>query len=74
MGDAAGKTAFYSNAEDYWREVPPTVDGMLGGYGSISSIDINGSKNFLLKFLGVRHFILAFIDLGPVLIDLGPFF
>jgi len=53
MADA-GETSFYSNAVDYWRDVPPTVDGMLGGYGSISSIDINGSKGFLRKFLGVR--------------------
>ncbi|XP_036385165.1 N-terminal Xaa-Pro-Lys N-methyltransferase 1 [Megalops cyprinoides] len=44
--------AFYSKAERYWQEIPPTVDGMLGGYGSISSIDINGSKKFLQKFLG----------------------
>lgn len=56
MGDIARNEAtFYSNAEDYWREVPPTVDGMLGGYGSISNIDINGSKAFLQKFLGVRN-------------------
>lgn len=56
MGDIAeDETTFYSNAEDYWREVPPTVDGMLGGYGSISNIDINGSKAFLKKFLGVRN-------------------
>ncbi|XP_031143174.1 N-terminal Xaa-Pro-Lys N-methyltransferase 1 [Sander lucioperca] len=53
MGDITEvETRFYSKAEDYWREVPPTVDGMLGGYGSISSIDINGSKAFLQKFLG----------------------
>lgn len=56
MGDIAeDETSFYTNAEDYWKEVPPTVDGMLGGYGSISSIDINGSKAFLQKFLGVRN-------------------
>ncbi|XP_028274478.1 N-terminal Xaa-Pro-Lys N-methyltransferase 1 isoform X2 [Parambassis ranga] len=53
MGDIAeDETTFYSNAKDYWKEIPPTVDGMLGGYGSISSIDINGSKAFLQKFLG----------------------
>ncbi|XP_041828449.1 N-terminal Xaa-Pro-Lys N-methyltransferase 1 isoform X5 [Melanotaenia boesemani] len=53
MGDIAeNETRFYSNAEDYWKEVSPTVDGMLGGYGSISSTDINGSKAFLKKFLG----------------------
>lgn len=53
MGDiVANEKTFYSNAEVYWREAPPTVDGMLGGYGSISNIDINGSKAFLLKYLG----------------------
>ncbi|KAM9840893.1 N-terminal Xaa-Pro-Lys N-methyltransferase 1 [Aulostomus maculatus] len=53
MGDKVeNEASFYSNAEDYWREVPATVDGMLGGYGSISSIDISGSKAFLQKFLG----------------------
>ncbi|KAI1882356.1 hypothetical protein AGOR_G00249840 [Albula goreensis] len=46
------ESAFYSKAEQYWQEVPPTVDGMLGGYGNISSIDISGSKKFLQKFLG----------------------
>lgn len=56
MGDIVeDQASFYSNAEDYWKEVAPTVDGMLGGYGSISSIDINGSKAFLKKFLGVRR-------------------
>lgn len=55
MGDIAeDETTFYSNAEGYWKEVPPTVDGMLGGYGSISSIDLSGSKTFLQRFLGVR--------------------
>lgn len=55
MGDIAeDEASFYSNAEDYWRDVPPTVDGMLGGYGSISSIDISGSRAFLKNFLGVR--------------------
>ncbi|CAB1424711.1 unnamed protein product [Pleuronectes platessa] len=53
MGDVAqDETSFYSNAEGYWRDVSPTVDGMLGGYGRISNIDINGSKLFLHKFLG----------------------
>ncbi|XP_042333741.1 N-terminal Xaa-Pro-Lys N-methyltransferase 1 [Sceloporus undulatus] len=42
---------FYSKAEKYWKDIPPTVDGMLGGYGHISSIDINSSRKFLLRFL-----------------------
>ncbi|XP_077334567.1 N-terminal Xaa-Pro-Lys N-methyltransferase 1 isoform X1 [Lithobates pipiens] len=45
------ETRFYCNAKKYWKNVPPTVDGMLGGYGHISSIDISGSKKFLQRFL-----------------------
>lgn len=42
---------FYSKAKKYWKDVPATVDGMLGGYGHISSIDINSSRKFLQRFL-----------------------
>ncbi|XP_066569276.1 N-terminal Xaa-Pro-Lys N-methyltransferase 1 isoform X2 [Amia ocellicauda] len=53
MGDVVeDESTFYSKAERYWQEVPPTVDGMLGGYGSISNIDINGSRRFLKRYLG----------------------
>lgn len=44
---------FYSKAKTYWKEVPPTVDGMLGGYGHISTIDISSSRKFLQRFLRV---------------------
>lgn len=44
---------FYSKAKTYWKEVPPTVDGMLGGYGHISAIDISSSRKFLQRFLRV---------------------
>lgn len=67
MGDIKhDETNFYSNAEDYWREIPATVDGMLGGYGSISSIDINGSKTFLKKFLGVSESNRTHVHLGVI--------
>lgn len=56
MDDLFGEeSVFYTKAEDYWKHIPPTVDGMLGGYGSISNIDITGSKKFLQKFLGVSE-------------------
>nr|XP_056716554.1 N-terminal Xaa-Pro-Lys N-methyltransferase 1 [Euleptes europaea] len=42
---------FYSKAEKYWKDIPATVDGMLGGYGHISNIDINSSRKFLLRFI-----------------------
>ncbi|KAF3848688.1 hypothetical protein F7725_015185 [Dissostichus mawsoni] len=40
----------------------PTVDGMLGGYGSISNIDLNGSKAFLQKFLGSGRYDVIWIQ------------
>lgn len=42
-----GKGAFYEDAVQYWSQVPATVDGMLGGYGFISKVDIQGSNMFL---------------------------
>ncbi|XP_035895842.1 N-terminal Xaa-Pro-Lys N-methyltransferase 1 [Anopheles stephensi] len=46
----ADSESYYNNAKKYWSNVSPTVDGMLGGFGSISFIDIRGSEQFL-KFL-----------------------
>ena len=37
----------YSHASQYWSKVPPTVNGMLGGFSKISPTDICGSENFL---------------------------
>ena len=33
----------------YWASIPPTVDGMLGGFPQVSRIDLRGSLNFLTK-------------------------
>ncbi|XP_059048468.1 N-terminal Xaa-Pro-Lys N-methyltransferase 1-like [Achroia grisella] len=40
---------FYKKAACYWANVPATIDGVLGGFGYISDIDINGSRDFLNK-------------------------
>ncbi|XP_013386213.1 N-terminal Xaa-Pro-Lys N-methyltransferase 1-B-like [Lingula anatina] len=42
---------FYQDADKYWKEVPATVDGMLGGFAHISNTDINGSTKFLRQFI-----------------------
>ncbi|CCX33158.1 alpha-N-methyltransferase NTM1 [Pyronema domesticum] len=34
---------------DYWNSVDATPNGMLGGFESISRVDIQGSKNFFAK-------------------------
>lgn len=41
------KETFYTEAVKYWDKIPPTVDGMLGGFGFTSQTDIQGSKAFL---------------------------
>ena len=45
---------FYGDAEKYWGGVPATVNGMLGGYGHISTIDTSGSLAFMGSRLEVR--------------------
>ncbi|XP_066294234.1 N-terminal Xaa-Pro-Lys N-methyltransferase 1-like [Branchiostoma lanceolatum] len=44
-------TQFYGDAESYWKEIPATVDGMLGGYSKVDKVDIKGSKKFLQEFI-----------------------
>lgn len=45
------KSSWYGQAADYWKNIPATVNGMLGGYASISMTDTTHSKRFLTKFL-----------------------
>ncbi|KAF2364884.1 Alpha-N-methyltransferase NTM1, partial [Trinorchestia longiramus] len=40
----------YGQASLYWKAVPATVNGMLGGFAHISSTDINGSSA-LIKWI-----------------------
>lgn len=37
----------YKKSLEYWADIPPTVDGVLGGFGFISDVDIDGSSRFL---------------------------
>lgn len=46
---------FYSRGASYWASIPATVDGVLGGYGHISQIDIDGSKEFLEEILAFEN-------------------
>lgn len=38
---------FYENAQKYWSNVSPTIDGMLGGLSVVSPTDIQSSSQFL---------------------------
>lgn len=49
---------WYENAYDFWEETSetnPTIDGMLGGFASISDIDLKGSQSFLQHVLSITH-------------------
>lgn len=46
-----GMKEVHKNAAKYWANVPATIDGVLGGYGHITDIDIDGSKLFLNHIL-----------------------
>ena len=41
----------------YWSSIPPTVNGMLGGFPQISQIDLRGSASFLTKVRRLLGFI-----------------
>jgi SAM-dependent methyltransferase len=39
--------SWYGAAISYWSSVPATVDGVLGGYGRVSPLDLTESASFL---------------------------
>lgn len=45
---------YYQDARKYWSRIAPTVDGMLGGFGSISFTDIRGSDQFLKNLFKMK--------------------
>lgn len=45
---------FYKNGAKYWAKVPASVNGVLGGFGHISDIDIDGSRTFLNHLLSLE--------------------
>mmetsp|Transcript_18555 Transcript_18555/g.28854 ORF Transcript_18555/g.28854 Transcript_18555/m.28854 type:complete len:293 (-) Transcript_18555:49-927(-) len=75
--DAASKTQdvnksrWYRTAKNYWedeRNCPPTVDGVLGGFASISDMDLVASQQFLSELKSIRP---SLRTTGGVCIDCG---
>lgn len=52
-----GEMQFYARAKHFYREVPATEEGMMGDYIELSNTDVESSREFLRKFVGVSHFI-----------------
>jgi protein N-terminal methyltransferase len=53
-----GAELWYEKGAEYWNSdsIPATVNGVLGGYGHISTEDVTGSKVFLNKIHQMRPF------------------
>ena len=52
---SANKSDWYDRATDYYEaNCPETVDGVLGGFASISDLDLEGSRVFLKKIEKLR--------------------
>jgi len=48
---------WYVSSYNYWEEdssVSPTIDGMLGGFASLTEMDIKGSKEFMDNLISSR--------------------
>ncbi|KAL7632665.1 UNVERIFIED_CONTAM: hypothetical protein RMT77_016990 [Armadillidium vulgare] len=53
--EAQKDPSFYTDAAAYWEKVPPTVNGVLGGFEKISSTDIVGSDSFLRGIFRMKN-------------------
>uniref|UniRef100_A0A7R9TU30 Alpha N-terminal protein methyltransferase 1 n=1 Tax=Prasinoderma coloniale TaxID=156133 RepID=A0A7R9TU30_9VIRI len=40
---------WYDHGVKYWENIPATVDGVLGGFGHVSGIDVKESKEFAAR-------------------------
>lgn len=48
--EGAANRSWYGKAEEYYEvNCPPTIDGVLGGFASITGIDLDGSAKFLKR-------------------------
>lgn len=45
---------WYNDANEYWDQCPPTDDGVLGGFGHISPVDLEASSDFLAQLYTKR--------------------
>lgn len=42
---------FYAKGIEYWSQINPTIDGMLGGFTQVATPDIRGSRRLLSRFM-----------------------
>lgn len=54
-----GEMQFYARAKLFYQEVPATEEGMMGNFIELSNPDIQASREFLIKFIGVSYSTIA---------------
>ncbi|KAB1222893.1 Alpha N-terminal protein methyltransferase 1 [Morella rubra] len=69
-GDPSKKTDWYCQGVGYWQGVEASVDGVLGGYGHVNELDVQGSEAFL-KTLLCERFPNSGTDCHLVVLDCG---
>ncbi|XP_034035241.1 alpha N-terminal protein methyltransferase 1B [Thalassophryne amazonica] len=47
-----GEKQFYYRAQQFYEDVPASEEGMMGDFVSISNVDLEGSRQFLKRFVG----------------------
>src|SRR3989338_8746565 len=52
--DKAGRERWYARSGAYWASQDPSVDGVLGGYGRITTADVRESATFLRRNFKLR--------------------
>lgn len=46
-----GEKQFYYRAQQFYEDVPASEEGMMGDYVEISNVDLEGSRQFLKRFV-----------------------
>lgn len=47
-----GEKQFYYRAQKFYEDVPASEEGMMGDFVELSEVDLEGSRQFLKKFVG----------------------
>lgn len=46
-----GEKQFYYRAQQFYEDVPASEEGMMGDFVDISNVDLEGSRQFLKRFV-----------------------
>lgn len=47
----SGEKQFYYRAQRFYEDVPASEEGMMGDFVDISNVDLEGSRQFLKRFV-----------------------